>query len=162
MAWVHTWGVIPRPFQWHVSEVSLYKQGWLHIVGQHPATQFLLFALVWSCIMRTWKLREKMFECTLLGLMTTRVDPIVIKVAMLLAWLKGGEIQAPDSVHEPPHAQPAVQSPERADPPPRRSSRKNKGKTTKFQDYVGDEELPQQDTSDWGLSYFGSRWGANW
>ena len=51
-------------------------------------------------------------------------------------------------VQEPPPAQPAVQSPERATPPPRRSSRKNKGKTTKFQDYVGDEELPQQDTSD--------------
>ena len=42
-------------------------------------------------------------------------------------------------VQEPPPAQPAVQSPERATPLPRRSSRKNKGKTTKFQDYVGDE-----------------------
>ena len=51
-------------------------------------------------------------------------------------------------VQEPHPAQPAVQSPEKAAPPPRRSSRKTKGKTTKFQDYVGDEELPQQDTSD--------------
>ena len=51
-------------------------------------------------------------------------------------------------VHELPPAQPAVQSPERAEPPPRRSSRKNKGQTTMFQEYVGDEELPQQDTSD--------------
>ena len=51
-------------------------------------------------------------------------------------------------VQEPPPAQPAVQSPERAAPPLLRSSRKTKGKTTKFQDYVGDEELLQQDTSD--------------
>ena len=49
-------------------------------------------------------------------------------------------------VEEPPPAQPGVQSPERAAPRPRRSSRKNKGQTTKLQDYVGDEELPQQVT----------------
>ena len=60
-------------------------------------------------------------------------------------WGQDDEVDDPP-VEEPPPAQPGVQSPERAAPPPRRSLRKNKGQTTKFQDYVGDEELPQQFT----------------
>ena len=62
---------------------------------------------------------------------------------------QGRDVEAPNPpVHEPPPAQPADQRPHGPETPPRRSSRKNKGQTTKFQDYVGDEELPQQDTSD--------------
>ena len=51
-----------------------------------------------------------------------------------------------DEVEDPPPAQPEDDGPAREEPPPRRSARRNKGKTTKFQDYVGEEELPQHFT----------------
>ena len=60
---------------------------------------------------------------------------------------QGRDVEVDDPpVEDPPPAQPGVQSPERAAPLPQRISRNNKGQTTKFQDYFGEEELPQQFT----------------
>ena len=50
----------------------------------------------------------------------------------------------PDNdVEDPPPQQPEDDGPGRYDPPTRRSLRRNKGKTTGYQDYLNEEELAQ-------------------
>ena len=54
------------------------------------------------------------------------------------------EDSGPDNdVGDLPLEQPEDDGLGRDEPPPRRSSRRNKGQTTKFQDYVSEEELAQ-------------------
>ena len=54
------------------------------------------------------------------------------------------EDRGPDNdVGDPPPEQPEDDGLGRDEPPPKRSARRNKGQTTKFQDYVSEEELVQ-------------------